>query len=138
MSSRSEEEVMIIPSGFNNNLLWNTGHIIWVQQILVYHLAGLDTLLPENFEKKYSTGSVCHPNTSAELALMKNLLLQTTEQTIEDYHKGVFKGFKTFSATYDEVPYQFTKWEESFQYNNIHEARHYGFMVALNQVLKNK
>ncbi|MCB0665046.1 MAG: hypothetical protein KDC80_04455, partial [Saprospiraceae bacterium] len=73
-----------------------------------------------------------------ELALMKNLLLQTTEQTIEDYHKGVFKGFKTFSATYDEVPYQFTKWEESFQYNNIHEARHYGFMVALNQVLKNK
>ena len=36
-----------IPEGYNNNLIWNFGHIIAVQQGLCYGLAGL----PMNIER---------------------------------------------------------------------------------------
>ena len=32
------EQLNKIPDGFHNNLIWNIGHIIVVQQMLVYNL----------------------------------------------------------------------------------------------------
>jgi len=35
------EQLNKIPEGFSNNLIWNIGHIIVTQQVLIYKLSNL-------------------------------------------------------------------------------------------------
>ena len=36
-----EEALTTIPEGFNNHILWNVGHLVVTQQVLVYGLSSL-------------------------------------------------------------------------------------------------
>lgn len=47
----SLEQLNKIPAGFNNNLIWNIGHIIVAQQSLIYQLSNLQC----KYQRIYST-----------------------------------------------------------------------------------
>lgn len=47
------EQLNKIPEGFSNNLIWNAGHCLSVQQALVYKLSGLPGNISEEFMAKY-------------------------------------------------------------------------------------
>ena len=53
----SLDELNKIPEGFSNNLIWNAGHIIVVQQLLVYKLSGLPTMISNEMIEKYQKGT---------------------------------------------------------------------------------
>lgn len=135
LKSVSALQALSIPKGFRNNLLWNAGHVVWAQQVLVYHLAGLPTQMPEGFDKQFGTGTVPEPGATGTFSLQEvtRLLEEGVEQTLLDIEEKKFKHYTPFSASYDHVEYHFTEWLQAFQYNNIHEARHYGVMVGLRQ-----
>ncbi len=42
-----------IPPGFRNNLLWNIGHSVVTQQLLVYQRSGLATLVSDEMIERY-------------------------------------------------------------------------------------
>ncbi len=42
-----------IPKGFNNNIIWNIGHSIVTEQILVYKLSGLKPNVSDALIEKY-------------------------------------------------------------------------------------
>ena len=136
LSSISEEMANSIPYAFNNNILWNAGHVYWAQQMLVYKFSGLEPNLPAKFAEDFATGSF--PNSSAKWSLGEifNLLEEGTKKTIEDYHSGTFIKYTPFIGMYDSVSYELNTCEEAFQYNTIHETRHYGFMVALKKAIQ--
>ncbi|WP_243292332.1 DinB family protein [Bacillus sp. FJAT-47783] len=52
-----ESDFMDIPAGFNNNLLWNFGHIAYVQDMLVYHLIGETMHVPDSYETYFARGT---------------------------------------------------------------------------------
>ena len=137
LRSTTPEEAFRIPARFNNNLVWNAGHVIYVQQILVYHLAGLPTFLPDGFEQQYASGTKPSPSPDKKGTVeeLTGLLERGVEQTLADYREGKFIQYRSLRANYDTVPYHLTDWEQAFQYNNIHEARHYGFMLGIKQGL---
>ena len=131
LKNLSEQKICRIPNGFNNNILWNAGHIHWVHQVLVYQLAGISPDFTDSFQAKYSSGNRPTDGDSADLPLIMDLLDSGTKKTLEDYHAGKFEGYQSISSRYDHVKFTFTAWEDAFQYNNLHEATHYGFMKAL-------
>ena len=49
----SVEELNKIPEGFSNNIIWNIGHIIVVQQMLVYKLSSLPMMISEEMIEKF-------------------------------------------------------------------------------------
>lgn len=49
--------IEIIPTGFNNNIHWNFGHIPYVQEKLCYLIAGEKVNLPDDYEKYFSAGT---------------------------------------------------------------------------------
>ena len=57
LESLSIDELNIVPQGFNNNIIWNFGHVIVSQQILCYKLAGLPLKIEDTFVSKYSKGT---------------------------------------------------------------------------------
>jgi len=47
------EQLNKIPEGFSNNLIWNIGHIVVVQQMLVYKLSGLPMMISDEMVNAY-------------------------------------------------------------------------------------
>src|SRR6476620_1182919 len=53
----SLEQLNKVPEGFSNNLIWNIGHIVVVQQMLVYKLSGLPVMVSDEMVEKYKRGT---------------------------------------------------------------------------------
>lgn len=53
----SMQALNTIPPGFNNNLIWNFGHVVVSQQTLCYLSAGLKPLIEESCISKYRKGT---------------------------------------------------------------------------------
>ncbi|WP_225318044.1 DinB family protein [Flavobacterium luteum] len=57
INTYSLEQLNKIPDGFSNNLIWNIGHVIVVQQGLVYKFSGLPMNVSDDLFDKYKNGS---------------------------------------------------------------------------------
>ena len=55
LTELSEEQLLKVPTGFNNNILWNAGHIVVTQQLLHYRVSGLDPYIPSPIIERYKT-----------------------------------------------------------------------------------
>lgn len=107
LDNLSLAELNKIPNGFNNNIIWNAGHIHWAQQVLVYQLSGLPVQLPPNFPDKYATGTAPKEWVDQdEFDLIRSQLEKYTLQTLEDHQNGLFQSFTPLSGFYGIVNYQ--------------------------------
>src|SRR5688572_11023066 len=57
LDNHSLEQLNKIPAGYSNNLIWNVAHCISAQQVLVYKLSGLPTVVSDEFIDKYKKGA---------------------------------------------------------------------------------
>ncbi|GIO10111.1 hypothetical protein J31TS6_61390 [Brevibacillus reuszeri] len=53
----TEEEVNIVPKGFNNNILWNLGHIYLDQYLWISHITKEEISLPSGFHEWFAYGT---------------------------------------------------------------------------------
>ncbi|NET74148.1 MAG: DinB family protein, partial [Sphaerospermopsis sp. SIO1G2] len=82
----SHDQWFTIPTGFDNNIAWNVGHIITVQQSLIYRLSGLQTHTSKPFAKLFNPGtSPADWATNPDPAELQALLLSTSEAWQADY-----------------------------------------------------
>jgi hypothetical protein len=123
------EQLNTIPSGFNNNLVWNIGHVIVAQQALLYKSTGLEGYISETLFNTYKPGT--KPNGKAqqeEIDELKILLLALVEVTKVDYQSNLFTGFKPYKTS---AGFKLNSIEEVIIFNNYHEAMHYGIMKSI-------
>lgn len=131
----SLEELNTIPNGFNNNIIWNIGHCIVTEQILVYKLSGLPMHVSDALVSKYMKGT--KPNgkaTQAEVDELIHLTFSTITQTKADFSSKVFSTFNeyTLSTTGNTL----TNVNQAIQFSLVHEGMHAGYILALLRVLK--
>lgn len=118
-----------VPAGFNNNLIWNIGHAVVVQQVLVYSLSGLKTMTTPEIFNLYKAGSKPEEPASAEhIEEIKELLMSVIPQTKEDYENGVFKTYNPFKT---RTGFNLNSATEAIEFNNFHEAVHLGVMMSI-------
>ncbi|WP_068774964.1 DinB family protein [Paenibacillus sp. FJAT-26967] len=53
----SEKTLAVIPERFNNNVIWNLGHIYSVQEKFAFYFSGDPLQLPENFDRLFAKGT---------------------------------------------------------------------------------
>ena len=83
-----------IPEGHNNNLAWNLGHMVAVQQGVCYRRANLPTMISTDFWERYRPGTKPERIISeAELTEIKQLLFSTLDQFETDYGKHIFSNY---------------------------------------------
>ena len=129
----SLEQLNKIPEGFSNNLIWNIGHIIVVQQLLVYKLSGLQPMVSATLISKYARGTRPESDVSqAEIDEIESLLFKTIEQTKTDLENNVFKNYHEFK---NELGFTIKSAEEAIAFNYFHEATHLGIMMSIKKFL---
>lgn len=129
----SLEQLNKVPDGFNNNLIWNIGHVIVSQQSLVYKGSGLPAPVDESLFSLYARGTRPERDiTQAEAGALRVLLFSLIEKTEEDYSNKVFA---TYNARKSEMGFSLDTINDAIAFNNHHESLHLGIMMQMRKFL---
>ena len=127
------EELNTIPHGFSNNLIWNIGHIIVVQQMLVYNLSGLPMMVSSEMVEKYKKGTKPEHNVSqSEIDEIKNLIFETINQTEVDFETMIFKEYREFTTM---SGFTIKSAKDAMAFNYYHEGLHTGIMMQIRKFI---
>lgn len=130
------EDLNKIPKGFNNNIIWNIGHVVVSEQLLAYRLSGLESMLSDEMINKYRKDTKPEGSlTQEEVNEIKGLLFSTLKKTEADYTKGVFKDYNAYTVS--TTGNTLSNIYEALQFIAIHEGLHYGYVLALLKAIKN-
>lgn len=133
----SLDQLNKIPKGYNNNILWNIGHVLVVHQLLAYRLSGLPILLDESLVKLFGKGTKPIQKYDNDMVEKLTRLLTCTVQDLEqDYKSGIFNSFKPYTVQTFNVELQSI--EEAIQFITIHDATHFGYLLALKKAVLTK
>ena len=130
------EDLNKIPKGFNNNLIWNIGHIVVTEQLLVYKLSGLPLMVSDALVEKYKKGTKPEGDASQdEVDEIKNLLFSTIERTQKDYNNKVFKSYQEYTVS--TTGNTLSNVDDALDFVHFHEGMHFGYVLAQLRALKN-
>ena len=133
LQNYSLEQLNKVPEGFNNNLIWNIGHIVVVQQMLVYNLSGLPMMVSQEMVEKYKRGSKPENLVSqAEVDEIRSLLFETINQTKADFNSKIFKTYTEFTTL---SGFTMRNVEDALAFNYYHEAMHIGMMMSIRKFI---
>lgn len=128
-----EDQLNFVPTRFNNNLIWNLGHMLITQQLLCYRLSGNDTFISNELIEKYRKGSKPENSVSTqEIENIKTWLVESPQMLERDYNLGMFKSYKEYTTSYGVT---LKSIEDAIIFNNMHESMHLGTMIALKKLV---
>ncbi|MBN3521645.1 DinB family protein [Algoriphagus lutimaris] len=133
LEQTSIEKLNTIPAGFNNNIIWNIGHIIVAQQGLVYKSSGLTDYISDDLFNRYKPGTKPESFTSEDEANeLKSLLIELTVLTEKDLEKGIFKTYKERRTA---TGFHLANVQDALEFNNFHEGLHIGYILSIRKFL---
>lgn len=130
------EELNAVPEGFNNNIIWNFGHIVVSTPLLCYVRTGVwaDTSAIKYVEAYKKGSKPTYPVSEEEIQDLKALAISTIEQLEEDYNKGVFTKIKPFdTVTFGSM---IDNMEQLLITTAGHDNTHYGYATAQRRLVK--
>jgi len=127
--SLSEEQLLSIPTGFRNNILWNLGHIIVTQQLLHYKRTGNEMYIPDDLVNQFRNGTApADWKTAPDISELFPLITELPNKLEEDYRTGKFKEYSAFTTS---TGVALTSIEEAISFNNYHEGLHTGVIKVM-------
>ncbi|MEZ4707978.1 MAG: DinB family protein [Caldilineaceae bacterium] len=124
------EQCLAIPGGHDNNIAWNIGHIITVQQRLCYVRCGLDPYISSNMMALYLPGtSPADWNKQPDSAGLIAMMMEHMDKLEADYADGKFD--TSFEATTTPSGLFIGDFETALIFNIYHESQHFGTILAL-------
>ena|SRR5688572_25829993 len=128
------EQLNKVPDGFNNNLIWNLGHLIATQQQICYSRAGQDPGIDADVIESYSQGSKPNAPLSAEaIQWIKEEAVKSLDQLEKDVASGKFKDYPAFTVTKDNIPIKSI--HDALDFLSWHESMHWGYAQALKRAV---
>jgi len=125
------EQLNKIPDGYNNNIIWNFGHIVVSTQLLCYVRTGIwADASGVKFADAYKKDTKpTYFVTEAEVDELKRLAFETIKQIEDDYANGKFAKINPYAtSTYFA---QMNSIEEILTTTIGHDNLHYGYSLAL-------
>ncbi|MFD2286076.1 DinB family protein [Pedobacter petrophilus] len=125
------EQLNNIPNGYNNNIIWNFGHIVVSTQLLCYVRTGI---LPDasafKFVESYKKDTrPTYTVTAEEVAELKTIALDSIKKIEDDYANGVFSNINPFATSTFYI--EMKSIEEVLITTVGHDNLHFGYASAL-------
>ena len=135
LESLSLEQLNTIPAGFNNNIIWNLGHMVAAQSGIWYKRAGLN--LPagvsETFFETYKPGT--KPErlyTADDVNEIRNLFISTLDKMEADLKTDMFTSYPNWTTRYGA---ELSSIHDAVAFLPFHEGLHIGAIVALRKMV---
>jgi len=125
----SDEQLLKIPEGSKNNILWNLGHIIVTEHVLHYTLSRLEMRIPKETASIFRTGTSPEAwKETPDISEIKSLFLELPDKLLEDYNNGLFKEFRPYRTS---TGVDLKTFEDAITFNHFHEGTHTGIILGL-------
>ena len=129
----STDELNDIPFGFNNNLVWHIGHLVASQQGICYKRAGIPMNIDDAVFETYKPGTKPEKYVDQqEIDSLKTSLLSAIDRFDEDYNKGIFKDYPSWTTRYGV---ELNNIDEAITFLLFHEGLHLGYVMALKRLV---
>jgi len=130
----TDNEILFkIPVGFNNNIIWQTGHCITSQQRHMYMRSGLPMYISNAFMESFKIGSSPRSwKINPDVNEVKRLLIDTVNHLESDLESGLFVNYEPFGLP---MGFQVKNHIEALQAANYHEAEHSGIIFTYLKLL---
>ena len=133
LKSKSYEELVKIPEGFNNSLFWNIAHLLVTQQLLFYKLSGKELKIDNEMVAKYGKGSKATEKVSThDIDYIKDHLVSAMEKTRDDYEKRLFNEMETYKTS---TGIELRNIEDVISFSTFHDGIHLGIVLAILKVI---
>ncbi|MDP2089739.1 MAG: DinB family protein [Flavobacteriaceae bacterium] len=130
----NQEQLCKIPNGFNNNVIWNVGHILVTQQMLTYGLSNLSYKIDKELVDKYRKGSIAMKNVSTdEINQIKELLVTTLDTLESDLQQNKFASFNHYKTS---MGLELNSITDCIPFMAYHEGIHLGIILSLIKFVK--
>ena len=128
------EQYNKIPEGFNNNIIWNLGHMIAAQQGVCYIRAGLAPRVGEDIISSFKSSTKPERAFSEdEIENIQALFFSTLDQLEEDYNSNIFGGYTAWATRYG---IELATIDDALNFLPFHEGLHSGCIGALKRLVK--
>jgi hypothetical protein len=127
------EQLNTIPEGFNNNIIWNLGHMVAAQQGICYKRAALNTWVDDDFFQAYKPET--KPNGFVDQEQFENivgLMEMSLEQLKKDYSHNIFTNYTPFVTRYG---IELSSVDDAIAFLPFHEGLHIGYIMAMRKLV---
>ncbi|MGL1904113.1 MAG: DinB family protein [Fibrobacterales bacterium] len=129
----SEEQLLSIPEGWNNNVLWHLGHCLVTQQLLIYKRAQSKMYVSDTLIARFIKGSSPKDwegnsdvqNIVCELKRIPPLL----KEDYAELNKNEYQSFITGTGT------PINSLDDAISFNLYHEGMHMGLIFRLKKAV---
>lgn len=133
LDNYTEEQLNFIPGNFKNSLIWNIGHVLVTEQLLIYKLSGLPLKINESLVPLFAKGTKPETMVNKEqISMVKNLLISTVLTTRKDYNDHLFQKYQSYTTSTGIV---LNKVEDALLFNCFHEGIHLGIILSLKKLV---
>ncbi len=124
------------PAGFNNNIIWNLGHLIAAQQGISYARCGQPVFVPAKYMVLYKPGTKPEQFVEAdEVEEIKQLFLSSLDQFEIDLDSNSFANYTAWTTRYGV---ELASIHDGIDFILFHEGLHSGVITAMRRILKNQ
>lgn len=132
----SIEELNEIPSGMNNNIAWNFGHIVTAQQGLCNALSGVELDVPEELTAGFKKGTKPEGFISQEtIDELKEYAVSCIDELEKGLGENVYVQYKPYTTSFG---YTLNNIEDAVRFVMVHDALHLGYSMAIRRNLSKK
>ncbi|HVF81861.1 MAG TPA: DinB family protein [Flavisolibacter sp.] len=134
ISELSTEQLNQVPPGFNNNIVWNLGHLVAAQQGVCYVRGGLPMVVEEKYFSAYKpeTKPTAYVD-DAEVQVLKSQLLSTIDKLEDDLAANVFNANPPWTNRYGV---EHATIADTIRFLLFHDGLHIGYIMALKRAVK--
>lgn len=133
ISGLSISELNKIPTGFNNNIIWNLGHLIAAQEGIFYLRGKLELNIEQEFFNSFKNGSRPEREIHAEeIEKIRSLLFSSLDQFEADLGKNTFHNYPAWTTS---MGIQINSIEDALDFLPFHEGLHLGHVMVYKRLI---
>lgn len=132
----SVDDLNKVPEGFNNNIIWNVGHMLVSQQGICYTRAGAKPVIDEKYFMQYKPGTKPEQQVDREeVDKIKELLLSAIDKLEMDYQTDIFVNYPAWSTRYGV---EIASIDDAIEFLMYHEGMHTGIIMAMKKLVSSQ